>query len=499
MKSISIVILILLLSFSTTAESQWVSYTLPYNGLAFELGFYNANSGISIGHTLMTFQERIFFTTNAGLNWLQASSPLEIRALVNLQYINSSIVYSCGAENNFGFSQKPTGFANLPYQVRQSFYIKGISEFFSEYKTAFLKSTNGGVNWFKVGTFDTTTGYMNDIHFFDESMGYALIDTSPSTNPKFYKTFNGGNSWQSLGKIDDSIYLDNMHFFNENTGFVCGATFNYNLLFQKGRIYKTTNGGLNWQKTEKTNMQSLTDIAFYNSSTGLAIGSSFPGNFKCFRTTNSGTSWDSVAFFSEVVFYNVKVVNGSGIAFMVGNYFDINSGIGKIATAKTTDYGTTWTLKSINQTDLTTGLALIDANKFYMSGGVNDAAKILKSTNGGNVFIQQIGNEIPSSFSLEQNFPNPFNQSSIIQFKVPPCNSGEGESFDIPIYRDRNPYISIIIFNILGKEIATLVNEYKQPGTYQVSFNAEGITSGIYFYKLTSGDFSQVRKMIFLK
>ena len=482
MKSISIVLLVLSLSFAKNAESQWISYTLPYNGLAFELGFYNANSGISIGHSLFQFQEKIFYTTNSGLNWLPASSPASIRALVNLQYINSSIIYACGGENNFALAKKPSGFATLPYQQRQSFFLKGISEFFSEYKTAFLKSTDGGVNWFKVGTFDTNTGYMNDIHFFDEQTGYALIDTSPSTNPKFYKTINGGNNWLSLGKVDDSIYLDNMHFFNINTGYVCGATYNFNLLYQKGRIYKTTNGGLNWQKTEKTNVQSLTDIAFYNSTTGLAIGSSFPGNFKCFRTTNSGTSWDSVAYFSGIGFRNIKTVAGTGIAFMVGNYLDTNSGIGKIATAKTTNYGTSWTLKSINNIDLITGLALIDANNFYMSGGLNDAARIFKSTNGGNVFIQQIGNEIPSSFSLEQNFPNPFNQLSIINFK---CSiSGN---------------VSIVVFDLLGKKVATLVNEQKQPGTYQVSFNAEGLTSGIYFYKMTAGDFSETKKLVLIK
>lgn len=489
MKFRLLLLIIFLFFFAKDSECQWTSYTLPYDGLAFELGFYNANSGISIGNTLINFQGKIYYTTNAGLNWLPAYFPASIRALVNLQYINSQIVYACGAENIFSFALKPAGFKALSYQVRQRFHIKGISEFFSEYKTAFLKSTNSGANWFKVGTFDTTTGYMNDIHFFDESIGYALIDTNPSTNPKFYKTFNGGNSWQSLGKIDDSIYLDNMHFFNLNTGFVCGATYNFNLPVQHGRIYKTSDGGLSWQKTEKTNVQSLTDIAFFNSSTGLAIGSSFPGNFKCFRTTNAGSSWDSVSFFSEVTFYNIKVVNGSGTAFVVGNKTDTLFGFGNIATAKTTDYGTNWTLRTLSNTDLITGLALIDANNFYMSGGFIDTARIYKSTNGGNVFIQQIGNEIPSSFFLEQNFPNPFNPLTNVKFQIPYGNSG----------LSGNPFISLKVYDITGKNIKTLINEKLTPGIYQISFDASALPSGVYFYKLSSGDFSQVRKMIFLK
>ncbi len=513
MKLLSLFILIITLISIKDAESQWTVFNLPYNGLAYELGFYNANSGVSIGHTLMTFQERIYFTTDSGFNWFASAFPSSIRALVNLQYINSQIIYTCGAENNSVFAQKPSGFSQFTYPMRQRFYIKGISEFFSEYKTAFLKSTNGGMNWFKVGTFDTTTGYMNDIHFFDELTGYSLIDTNPSTNPKFYKTINGGNSWQSLGKIDDSIYLDNMHFFNLNTGFACGATYNYNLPVQRGRIYKTTNGGLNWQKTEKSNVQGLTDIAFFNSTTGLAIGSSFPADFKCFRTTNSGISWDSVAFFPEVTFYNIKVVNGSGTAFMVGNRADTIFGFGNIATAKTTDYGTSWTLKTLNQTDLATGIALIDSSNFFMSGGLVNVARIFKSTNGGNVFIQQTGNEIPSSFSLEQNFPNPFNPVTNIKFNIPVVDSRPDKKGYKETYISGNDnYTSLIrsglsaqevttlkVYDITGKEIKTLVNEYLSPGTYQVRFDASSLSSGIYIYRLQAYGFIESKKMLLIK
>ena len=88
----------------------------------------------------------------------------------------------------------------------------------------------------------------------------------------------------------------------------------------------------------------------------------------------------------------------------------------------------------------------------------------------------------PFEFSLEQNYPNPFNPSTTIQFSIP----SEG-------------VIKLTVLNIIGEEIETLVNEYKTEGTHQVIFNAENIPSGIYFYKLDSGSFTQTRKMILIK
>jgi len=97
-------------------------------------------------------------------------------------------------------------------------------------------------------------------------------------------------------------------------------------------------------------------------------------------------------------------------------------------------------------------------------------------------FIPGSNINIPNDFSLEQNYPNPFNQLSIINFK---CSIGG--------------YVSIVVYDLLGREVKTLVNEYKQPGTYQVSFNAEGLSSGVYFYKMTAGEFSETKKMILIR
>ncbi len=102
--------------------------------------------------------------------------------------------------------------------------------------------------------------------------------------------------------------------------------------------------------------------------------------------------------------------------------------------------------------------------------------------------IELAGNEVPEGYSLEQNYPNPFNPVTKIRFAIPPCHSHESG----------NP-VKLTVFDILGKEVATLVNESLQPGTYEISFDAASLSSGVYFYKMTAGDFSEIRKMVLIR
>ncbi|MCX6164954.1 MAG: T9SS type A sorting domain-containing protein, partial [Ignavibacteriae bacterium] len=95
--------------------------------------------------------------------------------------------------------------------------------------------------------------------------------------------------------------------------------------------------------------------------------------------------------------------------------------------------------------------------------------------------ITAVGNQsnIPNNYALKQNYPNPFNPTTSIQFSIP-----------------KNGLVKLVVYDILGKEVSTLVNEVKTAGNYIIDFNASNLTSGIYFYKITSGEFSSVKKML---
>ena len=90
--------------------------------------------------------------------------------------------------------------------------------------------------------------------------------------------------------------------------------------------------------------------------------------------------------------------------------------------------------------------------------------------------------EAPTKFKLAQNYPNPFNPSTSIKYAI-----------------SSRQFVSLKVYDVLGNEVATLVNEIKKPGYYEVNFNASNLASGVYFYRLASGSFVSTRKMLLLK
>ena len=89
---------------------------------------------------------------------------------------------------------------------------------------------------------------------------------------------------------------------------------------------------------------------------------------------------------------------------------------------------------------------------------------------------------IPTEFALYQNYPNPFNPSTVIEYEVP-----------------ENSFVSLKVFDLLGKELVTLVNEEKSAGSYDVKFNARQFASGFYIYTINAGDFTSTKKMLLMK
>jgi hypothetical protein len=96
--------------------------------------------------------------------------------------------------------------------------------------------------------------------------------------------------------------------------------------------------------------------------------------------------------------------------------------------------------------------------------------------------IESISSEIPSNYSVSQNYPNPFNPVTNIRFQIP-----------------KPGFAEVKIFDMLGKEAVTLVSEQLNPGTYEVQWNAANYSSGVYYYKLIAGDYSETKKMILIK
>jgi Secretion system C-terminal sorting domain len=146
----------------------------------------------------------------------------------------------------------------------------------------------------------------------------------------------------------------------------------------------------------------------------------------------------------------------------------------------TTDGGITWTQQIIGTTNPLWGVVFADA---LTGWAVGDNGTILHTTNGGVTSVkEEQTNVLPTEFMLSQNYPNPLNPSTKIRYSVP-----------------RSSNVMIKVFNILGAEIETLVNEEKSAGTYELTWNAANLPSGVYFYRIQAGSFVATKKMMLLK
>jgi hypothetical protein len=131
---------------------------------------------------------------------------------------------------------------------------------------------------------------------------------------------------------------------------------------------------------------------------------------------------------------------------------------------------------------------------FAMPVGTNKVRFVAKSDFGNNLYIDDITSGLitginnspvtltPQKFELAQNYPNPFNPVTKINFSVP-----------------KQSFVSLKIYDLLGKEVSQLVNEVKTPGVYSIDFNALNLSSGAYFYKLEAGEFSDIKRMMLIK
>jgi hypothetical protein len=235
-----------------------------------------------------------------------------------------------------------------------------------------------------------------------------------------------------------------------------------------GIIFRTTNGGVTWVNQSLAQTNSLLSVCFTDANTGTAVGA---GGI-IFRTTNGGATWTAQSSGTTQVLLSVSFTDANN-GTAVGNRGTI---------VRTTNGGATWTVQpspSGTVKDLK-GVCFTDANTGTIVG---DYGTILRTTTGGVVSVQDEHiSEIPKDFILLQNYPNPFNPSTSIQYAV-----------------GNRQFVQLKVYDILGNEVATLVNEEKSPGTYEVEFNATQLSSGVYFYRLQAGDFIETKKMILLR
>ncbi|MBL8015800.1 MAG: T9SS type A sorting domain-containing protein [Ignavibacteria bacterium] len=362
------------------------------------------------------------------------------------------------------------------------------------------KTTNAGQNWS-----DQNSGYTS-MRFMAIWMRHPDTVYMSGNDGVIIRTVNGGANWVTVN-FESTLQLWGLFFTGQQTGYASGST---------GRIMKTTNAGLNWSNLSSPTSTSLNSIYFINENTGFISGYAI-----ALKTTDAGSTWVNMNApsisgfenFREIFFFNENLglyvsdagrigkttnsganwtlVNSGTTQSLFGVYFiDMNTGYAcgnSGAIIRTTDGGDNWFPQTSPLNEILTDVWFTSANTGYIS---NWSGKILKTTNGGITFINSISSEIPKAFSLEQNYPNPFNPATKLKFSIPLLRGVDGAA---------GRGVLLTIYDALGKEISTLINEEMIPGTYEVKWNAADFPSGVYFYELRAGNFSQTKRMILIK
>ena len=280
-----------------------------------------------------------------------------------------------------------------------------------------------------------------------------------------------------------------------------------------GGVFLSTNNGINWTQTTLNN-QNIISLAV--SGNDVYAGTSDSG---VFRSTDSGTSWTKTALNNKRI--RAILVHGyniyAGTEDDYGMYVSTNNGVSWMQTAinipgvfsfatigenifagtyyngvyLSTNNGTTWTNKNQGFNVVPVVNALLIANNYIFAG--TDGYSVWKRSLAEITSTENISSEVPVSYSLGQNYPNPFNPTTKIRFDV-------ANGFPIKTFGNDPPRRVVLkVYDVMGRELQTLVNESLKPGTYEVSFDGSALNSGVYFYKLITNGYTETRKMLLLK
>jgi photosystem II stability/assembly factor-like uncharacterized protein len=242
--------------------------------------------------------------------------------------------------------------------------------------------------------------------------------------------------------------------------------------FERG-VFRSTDNGENWAEVNNGLINTSVQTLALNSNDEIFAGTGYwwEGNAGVFSSTDNGENWSEIS--------NGLQPDHSVFSLTVNSLGHIFAGTEGAGIFRSTDNGANWT--EINQ-----GLL----NKTVLAFTFNSNGYLFSGTEGAGVFrskesttpVENDEGVTPSEYALFQNYPNPFNPSTTIRYSIP-----------------NSEFVTLRVYDVLGIEVATLVNEDKSTGSYEIHFNATELSSGVYFYKLQAGNFVETKKMLLLK
>lgn len=457
---------------TTDGGETWYASFLTYSfGLKAISGFNNKLVVLGTGSHILTSDD---FGMSWSLHkWFTPNSVYAIQFIGDKGYAVTrySDFYKCDNPDgeNWNYKSSPPMWESVAMQ-----FLDENTGFILKENRHIVKTTDGGETWRTVlePVPFNARNRVGGLHFPTQSTGYAWMSINDYGEYHIFKTIDGGENWFEVSWLNGPGYISgNMAFFDENTGIIAGP--------QRWMI-RTTNGGISWDTIlnfinfpQEYSRKDFKDIFVVNESKGWVVGL----GYICY-TTDKGQNW----------FYVNHSLNGIDSSFYTVSFF--NDTLGYVATynatiLKTTNSGLNWTLDT----------TLV--NKFIIfSSAMNNYGRVFFGTSNGSIIASEkitsvkVDNLIPNKIELSQNFPNPFNSKTKIRFSIPQLRNSE-------------TFVELEIFDLLGRKISTLFQDFLPSGNYEVDFSMDYLinnnSTNVFFYRLKVGDYSITKKMIYLK
>jgi photosystem II stability/assembly factor-like uncharacterized protein len=421
---------------------------------------------------VLAFATNIFAQT-----WTQQTSPIT-DFIYSSSAVDTNVCWMCGGSPSvIRTTNGGTNWTNVTGEI-SSYTIGGLYSIFGVSDLEawvgggdgnLYHTTNAGVNWELATLPIPVTTFIDAIHFFNQNTGFVLGDPK-NTTWCYYWTTDAGANWTSAGpsSIDSEVGWNNSYAALD-TGHIWFGT-------SSAKIYKgVLRGGFTAAETPGTS--NIFGVAFTNYKNGVAIVNTLRLVDPNQITSDGGNSWNAGTFMPYGTQFAIKSIPGYPYVWL-GGMVDSNGSI-----YYSTDNGINFTLQSsLPSKSCVNALTFVNINCGWAGLASGDIYRYHNT-------ISDINNNktiIPEVYSLGQNYPNPFNPSTNI-------------SYQLPI----NSYVTIKVCDVLGREVATLVNSKQTTGSYTVEFNASNLASGIYFYRLVANsngkDFIMTKKMMVIK
>ncbi len=466
---------------NTNGRSNFFNFEInPMLANLVDIFYFNSNVGFAVS----SLNNVVIKTTNGGTSW-----DMTAGATVAFNWV-MKINPASGIGNNLCMH---------PYDRNTAYVVYGNKVYVSR---------DRGDSWVQIATISIgSRAHSFYVTPLDTNVWVAAIESSPD---KVVRSTDYGATWNTILSYNFSSYGQPLEMDQNNPG-----TFYYAPDGSSTGFFKSTDNGATFTSVSNSNpFTSPCDIiVMWDSSHVLYVGDD---GADIFKSSNNGANWSLV-----------KPTSSSEVPSMCNTVFDQSicyaTTWGSSQVYRTLNYGDNWSIASVNsgsgwgsdlchedpnvvltgnygtQAYLTTNGG---ANFFNINSGLGGAgAGIMVPERGWMLNMQtsalyklnitysvlttvnesQIANTA-DSYQLSQNYPNPFNPATMIKFSMPASGN-----------------VSLKVYDQLGKEVAVLSDGYRTAGTYEVSFDASGLSSGVYFYKFQGGSFSETKKMLLVK